>query len=401
MDNPTRSTQPAAKSATPVAPIKGSWEDLLYRGQQLLATQNQEGSAILQSLVDRLAQMPPALLNAGNHRLKNVLIAAVNSVTPYHLYSQRYDDALANIDLCERIDDQTESISWRTYRAMVLMQSGAFDEAFDIMSEIARSGRFGYWQYQVTEAIRRRRLDLAEKVIAEVEHTLNRLNATATDADELRHQRASLAYCKALVSVVQGKTSEASAWMEYTLAQDAQYFAYLSLFYVRLIEHDDLTEALNWVKRDRAFPVRAGFWHGYICHRLGKSEEAGHRWQQVVKSVATEKDEEADIELLEYVMAHYYLGDREGAGLALSLELMEPGKLISPLQFFLAGVGWAMRGNSSPAHVNFQQAVMRLQSQALAHKMQSLWWRFCTDLVAADALPQYAKYFDQPETHSI
>ena len=396
MDNPIYST----KSAAPITPVKGSWEDLLYRGQQLVTTQNQEGSVILQELIDRLARMPAASLNAGNYRLKNILIEAVDSVTPFYLYSQRYDHALANIELAERVDDQTESLSWRTYRAMVLMQSGAVDEAFEVLSEIARGGNFSYWQFQVSEAIHRRRLDLAEKAIAEAEHALNRFSVASTDADEVRRQRATLAYCKAQVSAVQGKSKDASAWMTYTLTQDPQHVANLSSFYVRLIERGELTEALNWVKRDQAHSVRADFWHGYICHRLGKSEEADYRWRQVVKSVASEKDEESEVEVLEYVMAHYYLGDREGAGLGVTLDLMEPGKDISPLQFFLAGLGWAMRDNQSSAHVNFQQAVMRMQSHALGHKMFPLWWRLCTDLIAEPSLPQYAKYFDLPETHS-
>jgi hypothetical protein len=390
MDNSTRSATPA-----PLTPIKGSWEDLLYRGQQLVAMQNQEGGAILQGLIERLARMPAASLNAGNHRLRNILLEAVDSVTPYLLYNQRYDEALANIELAERFAQPENVVSWRKSRSMALIQSGAVDEGFALLREVVRNDSPELWQMYVSEAIQRRRIDLAEEGVKEAKHAVNRLSAASADANEIQRLRAALGYSKAQVAAVQNRPDEASAWMEYTLAQHKGYHENLAAFYLRLIEGKQFAEALKWVQRDQTHPVRSKFWQGYIRYHLGKGEEAERLWRQVVKTNLTEEE---NIDLLEYILAHYYLGDHEGIGLGITLDLMKRSDHIPTLHFFLAGLGWAMRGNDTSAHTNFHQALMRTQALAMGHKMIPLWWRLCTDLIAEDALPQYAKYFALPHT---
>ncbi|GIK75932.1 MAG: hypothetical protein BroJett021_49200 [Chloroflexota bacterium] len=390
MDNPTR----PAKPVVPLTPVKGSWEDLLYRGQQLVATHNQEGSAILQNLIDRLAKMPDASLSAGNHRLRNILLEAIDSLAPYLLYHQRYDEALASVELAERFAQPENIGPWRRYRAMALVQSGAVDEGFALLREAVRGESPKLWQMYVIEAIQHGRLDLAEEGVNEAEHDVNRLSATSTDANRIQQLRAMLGYCKAQLAAAQNRLDEASAWMEYTLAQHKEYHENLASFYLRLIECDHFAEALKWAQRDQTHPMRSKFWQGYIRHHLGYAEEAERLWRQIAK---TDLAEEENIDLLEYVLAHYYLGDREGIGLRITLDLMERSDHIPALHFYLAGLGWAIRGNDASAHTNFQQALARTQALAMGHKLHTLWWRLCADLIDGDALPQFAKYFDPPQ----
>lgn len=390
MDNPTRS----AKPVTPLTPVKGSWEELLYRGQQLAATHNQEGTAILQGLIDRLAKMPDASLSAGNHRLRTILIEAVNSLTPYLLYNQRYDEAILCLKVAEQIDQQQTLISWRTYQAMALIQSGAIDDGFALLREVVRNGEPEQWLGYVLEAIQRQRIDIAEEGVKEAEHTLNRLSAATDDTEGVRQLRAALAYAKAQLAAVKNNPDEASAWMEYSLAQHEAFLENLAAFYLRLVEREQFDDALKWAQRDQLHPIRSKSWRAYILYRLGRREEAERLWRQVVKMDIAEQE---NIDLLEYVLAHYFLGDREGLGLGITLNLMESSDRISSLLLFLAGLGWAMRGNEASAHANFHQAQMQMQALAVGHKLISFWWRLCADLIDKDDLPQYAKYFDLPQ----
>lgn len=390
MDNPTRS----AKPVTPLTPVKGSWEDLLYRGQQLAATHNQEGTAILRGLIDRLAKMSDASLSAGNHRLRTILIEAINSLTPYLLYNQRYDEAIVCLKVAEQFDQQQTPISWRTYQAMALIQSGAIDDGFALLREVVRNGEPEQWLGYVLEAIQRQRIDIAEEGVKEAEHTLNRLSAATNDTEGVRQLRAALAYAKAQLAAVKNNPDEASAWMEYSLAQHETFLENLAAFYLRLVEREQFDEALKWVQRDQLHPIRSKSWRAYILYHLGRREEAERLWRQVVKMDIVEQE---NIDLLEYVLAHYFLGDREGLGLGITLNLMESSDRISSLLLFLAGLGWAMRGNEASAHANFHQAQMQMQALAVGHKLISFWWRLCADLIDKDDLSQYTKYFDLPQ----
>ena len=57
--------------------------------------------------------------------------------------------------------------------------------------------------------------------------------------------------------------------------------------------------------------------------------------------------------LLEYILAHYYLGDAEGAGLGLVLNALQEETGGQWALFLLAGVGWALRDNVENARTNF------------------------------------------------
>ena len=81
-------------------------------------------------------------------------------------------------------------------------------------------------------------------------------------------------------------------------------------------------EALALVRRDQTNSVRAGFWYGLIEHRLGNLREAERRWRKVIETKLAD-DEEVD--LLEWTLSHYYLGDEDGSALAGVLQAIRQG----------------------------------------------------------------------------
>ena len=61
--------------------------------------------------------------------------------------------------------------------------------------------------------------------------------------------------------------------------------------------------------------------------------------------------------------------------------------------FFLAGLGWALRGDMTAAHANLRLALMRSKSTAIGRHLPRQWWPFCTDLVEPPPLDALATYF--------
>ena len=93
------------------------------------------------------------------------------------------------------------------------------------------------------------------------------------------------------------------------------------------------------MRRDQKNAVRSGFWQGLIERRLGNTREAERQWRKVLQ-IELADDEEVD--LLEWTMTHYYLGDQDGAALAGVLESLRQGSHHAPGLFYLAAVGWAL-----------------------------------------------------------
>jgi hypothetical protein len=89
------------------------------------------------------------------------------------------------------------------------------------------------------------------------------------------------------------------------------------------------------------------------------------------------------VDFLELVMAHYYLGDKEGRGLAIVLDDLRREQEVAFGQLFLAGLGWALRSDRTAAHSNFRLAVMRSKSTASGRLLPRFWWAFCADLLPA------------------
>ena len=115
--------------------------------------------------------------------------------------------------------------------------------------------------------------------------------------------------------------------------------------------------------------------------------------QQLPALALLEDIDEGTVDFLEFVMAHYYLGDKEGRGLASVLDDLRQQQDVAFGQLFLAGLGWALRNDRTAAHSNFRLAVMRSKSTASGRLLPHFWWAFCADLLPASEHDDYARYF--------
>ena len=137
-------------------------------------------------------------------------------------------------------------------------------------------------------------------------------------------------------------------------------------------------------------PLAYCFWGGLAFYRRGEQEQAEQRWRQALRAPLPD---EGTVDFLEFVMAHYYLGDKEGRGLASVLDDLRQQQDVAFGQLFLAGLGWALRNDRTAAHSNFRLAVMRSKSTASGRLLPHFWWAFCADLLPASEHDDYARYF--------
>jgi tetratricopeptide (TPR) repeat protein len=161
--------------------------------------------------------------------------------------------------------------------------------------------------------------------------------------------------------------------------------------YPYLVDVGAYQEALTLVRRDESDTVRAGFWHGLIQRRLGKPREAERLWREVVE---TELEDEEAVSLLEWAMAHYYLGDKYGEALASVLEMMRERATHDSGLFYLAGVGWARRGDRVAAVADFRQAVRRRRALAEGTALPWRWWHLVADLAEEPMQAALREFFE-------
>ncbi len=395
MDDPNfLPTRPPA--LPPVPPIKGSWEELLLRGQQLLTEQNEAGVELLQHLIQRLGQLPLAQRQAAQQRLDQIRLAALVELLAYLTSHDRYDQAVAYTQLAEEFAVPTEHAQWRLYRAYILLQADALDDAFALLTEQARSGDIETWSLLADKAFRYSHLAIVQAACTELEELVNRAPRTETEPTQIAYLHATLSYFKALLALAQHKIGEADAWMQHAIVCHGPYDQKIPSFYGRLIEQGCYQEALPWIQRDQENPRRSHFWNGFVYHHLKNPARARQHWQSAIDLPLPESGE---VDALDLILARYYLGDPDGVGLAIILDSLRREEALTFSQFFLAGLGWALRGDPTAAEVNFQAALTHSKSTARGQKLPHIWWRFCQDLVPASSHTRYAHYFNLQPTH--
>ncbi|MBU6351806.1 MAG: hypothetical protein KGS73_16840 [Chloroflexi bacterium] len=388
-------TRPSALPPTP--PIKGSWEELLLRGQRLLTEQNEAGVELLQQLVQRLGQLPLAQRQAAQQRLDQIRLAALFELLSYLTSHDRYEQAVAYTQLAEEFAVPTEHSEWKLYRAYILLQAGALDDAFALLTEQARSGDMEAWSLLAHEAFRYSHLAIVQAACTELEELVNRAPHTETDPTQIAYLHATLSYFKALLALARHKIGEADTWMQHAIACHERYGQKIPSFYGRMIEQGCYQEALPWIQRDRENPRRCHFWSGFVYHHLENPARARQHWQSAIDLPLPESGE---VDALDLILARYYLGDPDGVGLAIILDSLRHEEALTVSQFFLAGLGWALRGDPTAAEVNFQTALTHSKSAARGQKLPHIWWRFCQDLIPASSHSRYAHYFNLQPTHS-
>jgi tetratricopeptide (TPR) repeat protein len=230
-----------------------------------------------------------------------------------------------------------------------------------------------------------------QSAVAQAESWNNRLWGHQQTAPGARNDAARVSYAKARFAVAQGQNAEALAWYEHAMLLSEEFGENPQFMYPVLIDAGAHSEALALIRRDQENAVRSGFWQGLIQRRLGNTREAERQWRKVLQ---LELADDEEVDLLEWTMTHYYLGDRDGAALAGVLESLRQGTLHAPGLFYLAAVGWALRGDRVTAVADLRQARKRHRALAEGAALPRRWWRLMAELTDESMHAALSDFFE-------
>lgn len=374
----------------PLAQVKGTWED---RSNQVfyLLTQN-EPAALEQSqeLIDRLGRLPPHLRAAADDRLNNVLLATIMNQARYLAVQERYAEAAAaltrNVSLLPKDVWTNLTTLARDYQ----LNAGQTDAVFAELEEIAAKEGIDGWMDVLFVALRCNDLARARSSIDAGEQWINRTYQLAYDTPDARRDMALLSTMKARLAIAEGRAADALAWYQHAMTLDDFYRTNPSFMYRHLVDMGAMTEALTLIRTDAADPVRAGFWSGLVAYRRGETAAARHHWQRAVQA---KLPAEGNASVLEFVLNHYYLGDDANTGLAAAMDLLKDEER-SWGALFLAGLGWALRGDMPAARTDMRHARSDIRASGTGRLIPAEMWRFCWELLDAERCDLLKEYFE-------
>lgn len=379
------------KNAPP--PVKGSWEDLLTQAGRLAANQNDEALPIYEKLVTRLRALPAAQRQANKGRLQNLLkIATIN----YHTYlstRERYDQALALVPEIQQLEDENNQDNWEYHAAALLYQAERPEEAIArLRARVADpDAPVVNWGQLAMMHLRLHEVDTAEQILAEMAQRIEAKQlAGKLSATQLAEEQALLAGLRANVALDRGDWNAAITYFDQATALDNYYKENPHILYIRLARQGQYETALHYIQNDHNHAVRSGFWHGYVLYHQGKNNEARRQWQKVI-GIDVEKTKERS--LMEFVLAHYYLGDPEAVALGGVIRLLKEERGASWELLYMAALGWALRGNVQDARANLTLAIVRRKALAEGTLLPHESWLHGQDLLSAEVQTQLAEYF--------
>jgi hypothetical protein len=375
-------------------PIKGSWEDLHAQAQQHARNYNDEAIALYQRVFNGLMALPPTARAAGNKRLYNLMMVTGVELQGYLNLRERYDDSLAVIDKILAAAEEVDKPQIVELKSEVLLQSDHDAEAIALLrSELeAEDADVAEWGHLIAAYIRLKQPENALQVVDEMSNWLDaQIAAGALEADEAREAKFYQERLRAAALLEMGRMDEVVAIFNDLYAQGGADAFSPHMIYTRMTQEGMYEEALRYIDRDQARPVRSGFWRGLVHRYMGEEAKATRIWEAATKEDIVRGDTQS---IVEHILTLFYLGDPKGEGLELMLRTQREQQRISWVVFLLTGLGWILRGDYGAAHSNIKLAVAQVKSMGESKTLPHHFWRFLVDLTPSDQVAQFAQYFD-------
>jgi len=384
----------ATPQRTAPRPIKGSWEDLYAQAQQLARNSNDDAIPIYQRVFNGLIALPPAARAAGDNRLYKLMMTVGVEMQGYLNLRDRYEESLAAIEKLLVVAAEVDRPQLIELKSDVLLQAGRGEDAIATLHELVQSvdADAGDWGRIVAAHIRSKE---PQKVFTDVEAMGAWIDQKAAedvlqgpDLTEARYYQQRL---KAAGLFEVGRFDEAAEIFNHLYPLGGADAFSPHLLYTRLVGAGLHEQALHYIDRDQARPVRAAFWRGLVYRYMGEQGRATKIWQAAMKDETVRGDQES---IVEHLLTRYYLGDPQGEGLELMLRAQREQTRISWMIFLLSGLGWIVRGDDNAAHTNLRLALAQVKSMGEGKVMPRQYWRFVQDITPAERLAQFAQYFD-------
>ncbi len=355
---------------------------------------NEQAIPVYQRIVDGLLKLSPTARKAGNRRLYNILLTAGLELQGFLNTRDRYDEALDTLERLKPALEENDREQVDSLKQDVLLLAGRADEVVEQLREAvaAEDAEMGDWGQIVMAYVRARRPADALPVLDEMDAKLaEKIAAGDIDEDEIRNDQAYIAGLRAVATLEAGDIDKGIELFDQVLELGGGYAQNPHLLYGRLIHSGRYAEALPYIEEDKQRPVRAAFWRGVAQRHLGNEEKAKQAWSVATDSKTLEKDRQS---MVEFILAIYYLGDPGAGGLEVVLRSLREQRAPSWILFYLASVGWALRGDMGAARNNMQLAATQYKWTAEGHKLPYQYWFFITDILPEDKRADLEKYFD-------
>ncbi|NJN80889.1 MAG: hypothetical protein HC802_00390 [Caldilineaceae bacterium] len=375
--------------------IKGSWEDLLDQAQMLATNQNDKAIPIYEKLVTRLTAMAANLRAASDGRLDRILRIAASDLQSYFAMRGRYDESISIIQLLQEFDAEN-AVAWQHREGEMLLMAGRIDEGIAILRSMAESREgLGLWARIASEYMEVDRSDEAETVLDQMRAMVDEKWHADDQSSDANEDRAQVLTLQAALSFHRRQWQEGIDAYQQAMALDGLQARSPQFAYTRLIRAGQDEAALPLLVKDQEHPTRVHLWRGISLHNRGDKSAAEREWSVAAKA------KKMETETFEYLLANYYLGDKEGAALGAVLEAIRDSEGSDWTVFYLAGLGWAVRNEMTSAISNFR--LSRLQGRALAYgaNLPKHLWYFCQTMLDEEKLAQIGEYFDQPASVSV
>jgi hypothetical protein len=282
-------------------------------------------------------------------------------------------------------------------RSNVLLAGDRPDDAIamlraHIATDAADPADFGHL---TSVLIKLKRFEDAANVVDDMAGWLDRqAEAGKLTGDDLQSSRQYQRRLRVAVLLESGQTEAALAAFDEVYKEGGANAFSPQLIYTQLIKMGEYDAALRVIDRDQARPARQAFWRALVHYYQGDKSRAQRIWETMTREQFVAKDQNSTIE---HVLALYYLGDEKREGLEIVLNAMrERQSEISWILFFLAGLGWAMRGDFGTTMSNFKLAQSQLKAAAESKVIPNQYWRFLKDLVPEESA-RFAAMFDTGE----
>lgn len=377
------------------APIKGSWEALLTKANQLDENRSEEALEIYAKLMRRLQKMSDRQLQDHGQRLQRIFETACVRSANLNASLERFEDSLDNLETLHGIlSDSEHQTSVRQAQIRTLQMMDRFDDALAMLAkqpipdDAPLSNRFQEFGI-LLDALQ---LDRADALIDELQVRMT--DSVYQDTRSQSELDADLAQLHSMKSIAAlERENWAGGIEEYQTAQTySEAFegegAYL--LYSNLVHRGQSELALPIIEEE-PLEIRRGFWRGLAHYSLGQTEEATQHWEAVISSEVNDDEAQAFIDL---VLAHYYLGDKQRVGLELILRMLKEMESPSWHLLYFAAVGWGLRDNETNMLVNLDHAIDIYRRHAYGRYLPWTLWPTIQHLFSTEMQDKARAYFN-------
>ncbi|MBI1294737.1 hypothetical protein GC175_07235 [bacterium] len=383
-----------SNSSTPQRPLKGSWEASLFEAQELARRNDDRTVAAYWRLIDRLAAFASERRHAGSGRLQLFLEEALFGVQSYLAKRGRFHEA-ADVESIriEKILDGDALAEWTLNRAKLLSwqekNEAALDLLFAHLNQYPLSIPARWLLFDIY--IDANRVDEASAVIDDLESAVQG-EIAHSEEDALSLHKGLIWYLRSVISLTQEAWDDAFTYFECAAQESDAYADNWHMLYRPLIfsgQHVLASRALNREESEAS----QRFWRGLSGHYAGDTVGSKIEWEQVTQ---------LDIEqvwvrsAVDWILAHYFLGDEKREGLELALRLLNrPDTDPEPTMLIAAALGWSLRGEWGHVRSNLDFALAGYRANLQDLLLPKMYGVLARALMDEEHAAQFQRYFRQ------